>query len=115
MAERNVTGTHQSTPELIAQLADLDRRQAFGELASLLERLPAVQGLSVEHQAAVAYWRGKVALLKRYGVTMGDEYIELLENAPYDWSNTTKATYSAREQLAPLQALQVLALLQALA
>ena len=27
-----------------------------------------------------------------------------LENAPYDWSSTTKATYSAREQ--PLQALQ---------
>ena len=50
--------------------------------------------------------RGKVALLKKYGVLMGEEHLEMLENAPYDWANTTKATYSAREQLAPLQALQ---------
>ena len=27
-------------------------------------------------------------------------------NAPYDWASTSKSTYSAREQLAPLQALQ---------
>ena len=50
--------------------------------------------------------RGKVSLLKKYGVSMAEEYIEMLENAPYDWTNTTKATYGAREQLAPLQALQ---------
>ena len=50
--------------------------------------------------------RQKVSLLKTYGVTLGEEYIDLLDNAPYDWSDTTKTTYSAREQLAPLQALQ---------
>ena len=50
--------------------------------------------------------RGKVSLLKKYGVLISEEYQDMLENAPYDWSNTTKATYGAREQLAPLQALQ---------
>ena len=49
---------------------------------------------------------GKVSLLRKCGVTLAEEYIEMQENAPYDSSNTTKATYGAREQLAPLQALQ---------
>ena len=50
--------------------------------------------------------RGKVSLLKKYGVIISEEYQDMLENAPYDWASTTKSTYSAREQLAPLQALQ---------
>jgi len=52
---------NQLLAETIQQLADLDRRQAYGELSSALGRLPAA--LPEEHQADVAYWLGKLALL----------------------------------------------------
>ena len=50
--------------------------------------------------------RAKVQLLKKYGVVVSADYIEMLDDAPHRWRDCTRITYNAREQLAPLQALQ---------
>ncbi|QNI95400.1 putative alpha-glycosyltransferase/ family 4 [Synechococcus sp. A15-127] len=42
-------------------LVELDRQQAFAQLADALNRLP--QSCPQEHSAAIAHWRGKVALI----------------------------------------------------
>ena len=76
---------------------------------ALLKAMTCIRDVRLRTETVAALFeplRQKVALLKKYGVTMGEEYLELLENAPYDWTDTTKITYTARESLAPLQALQ---------
>ena len=50
--------------------------------------------------------RDTVSLLKKFGITMAEETIELLEMVPFKWEDTKKITLNAREQLGPLQSLQ---------
>ena len=45
----------------VERLAELDRQQAFEQLADALNGLP--QTCPQEHSAAIAHWRGKVALI----------------------------------------------------
>ena len=48
----------------IEQLKALDRQQDFPALAAALKQLPQPQDLPEPHQAIVAYWHGKLALLE---------------------------------------------------
>ena len=50
--------------------------------------------------------RGKAALLKKYDLMLSEDYLDMLDQAPFNWDVTRKATYNARERLSPLQALQ---------
>jgi dynein heavy chain len=50
--------------------------------------------------------RAKVQLLKKYGVIISQDFIEMMDDAPHGWNVTTRITYNSREQLAPLQSLQ---------
>jgi len=50
--------------------------------------------------------KGKVTLLKKYGIVVPEATMELIESAPQKWENAKKATVNAREALGPLQALQ---------
>lgn len=50
--------------------------------------------------------RGKAALLKKYDLMLSEEDVDMLDQAPFNWDVTRKATYNARERLTPLQALQ---------
>lgn len=50
--------------------------------------------------------RGKAALLKKYDLLLSEEYVDMLDQAPFNWDLTRKATYNARERLSPLQAQQ---------
>ena len=45
----------------VERLTELDRQQAFEQLADALNGLP--QSCPQEHIAAIAHWRGKVALI----------------------------------------------------
>ena len=42
--------------------------------------------------------RGKEALLKKYGIAINETTKGLLENSPFRWEDTKKATYNARER-----------------
>ena len=57
-----ITPMQQAWSATIEQLAELDRRQAFAELRQALQQLPG-KG-PVEHQPAIAHWRGKATLLE---------------------------------------------------
>eukprot|EP00966_Prymnesium_polylepis_P205938 4772177-Prymnesium_polylepis.1 len=37
---------------------------------------------------------------------LSEEYLDMLDQAPFNWDVTRKATYNSRERLSPLQALQ---------
>lgn len=50
--------------------------------------------------------RGKVTLLKKYGVSLSEAYLDMLDQAPYQWEDTKKKTYNARERLGPLQSMR---------
>lgn len=51
--------------------------------------------------------RGAVALLKKYGISMSEHSLELLERCPFEWEDTKKLATAARERLAPLHIVQV--------
>lgn len=58
--------------------------------------------------------RGSVAMLKRYGITLGEHTMDLLERCPFEWEDTKKLAAAARERLAPLHILQVRCVLSAM-
>jgi tetratricopeptide (TPR) repeat protein len=56
-----IAGMNHQWAAMIERLAELDRSQAFDELDVALKALP--DDVPDGHRAAVAHWRGKVALL----------------------------------------------------
>ena len=61
MAWFMIAGMNHHWAVTIERLAELDRSQAFAELDIALKALPP--DVPEAHRAAVAHWRGKVALL----------------------------------------------------
>ena len=61
MARFMIAGMNHQWAVTIQQLAELDRIQAFAELEVVLNALPSY--VPDAHRAAVAHWRGKVALV----------------------------------------------------
>ena len=50
--------------------------------------------------------RGMVGLLRKYAIAVPDATVDWLHKAPYEWEDTKKLGYVARERLAPLQSMQ---------
>ena len=51
--------------------------------------------------------RGMVSLLRKYHISVADEMVSKLEKAPFEWEDTKKLGFSAKEGLLPLQSKQV--------
>ena len=76
---------------------------------ALLKAMTCIRDVRLRADIVTGLWeplKDKVGLLKKHGVIISEDYIEMLDNAPYDWADTTKTTLTAREQLLPLQSLQ---------
>jgi dynein heavy chain len=79
------------------------------DVAALVQAMTFIRDVRVRTDTIDALFeplRGTVALLKKYSITLSESTMELLENAPFQWEDTKKATLNAREKLNPLQALQ---------
>jgi dynein heavy chain len=50
--------------------------------------------------------KGTLGLLKKFGIPIDDETVEVLEMIPFKWEDTKKVTTNAREALGPLQSQQ---------
>ena len=50
--------------------------------------------------------KATISLLKKFGISMGEEVNETLEMLPFTWDDTKKIQLNAREMLGPLQSMQ---------
>ena len=89
--------------------AGLEAEVDADDEAGLVQAMTHIRDVRLRSDAIDAMFeplRGKEALLKKYGIAVADNTKALLENAPFLWEDTRKATDNAKERLGPLQAMQ---------
>ncbi|KAI9221923.1 dynein heavy chain and region D6 of dynein motor-domain-containing protein [Blastocladiella britannica] len=88
----------------------LDMKIAEGEYDSLVHAMNLLHGVKQRTQTTDNMFdpmRKTVNMLKQFGVELPDDSVKLLNELPEKWSDMKKQASSVRDQVAPLQSIEV--------